>query len=95
MVVEASSRLMACNDCAQPAAPGRTRCVSCAQKARDAAAELRAERRRKRLCVTCGAPVERVASGPRRYYMLCERHRAYYAERKEKARRRRISTTAG
>lgn len=76
-----------CRDCARKAKKGASRCKECAAERRAAAAKLRAERRRKRLCVTCGKPAVVLPDGA--VMGTCERHREYFRARDEAARKQR------
>jgi hypothetical protein len=63
-----------CHHCGERRAPGRAKCPSCLEAAREKAAKVRRRRRQLKLCLTCG---EKVVHG-RRY---CAADLAYYRER--------------
>lgn len=63
-----------CKDCAEPHEDGRTRCAACAEKRRVDEAAMRAQRKKRHACVTCGKPAAKDRT-------LCRRHLEYYAAR--------------
>lgn len=68
-----------CKACPAKAPKGKSRCKACQAAHAAAARELRAERRRKGLCGTCGKPAVVLPDGS--VLASCQRHREYFAAR--------------